>query len=153
MRYLNGEEVSKMLDGIVHEETQRHDYETDLTAGAVYRITGPGAVDFGGSEHEPAPRAEVTPEKASPGDDYGWWALVPGTYVVRFNEVPMLSANHIAYVQPHERLLDAGAYHPTFYFRDRRPHVEALVTVGMGGLRMKQNARVSKLLVLDLVAG
>jgi dUTP pyrophosphatase len=153
MRYLSGEDVVKILDGVVHEETQRHDFETDLTVGAIFQITGPGAVDFGGSEFEPAPRAEIAPEKESPGDDYGWWTLDPGTYIVRYNEVPALSANYIAYVQPHERLFDAGAHHPTFYFRDRRPRVEALVTVGAGGLRIKENARISKLLILDLVAG
>lgn len=153
MRYLNGDEVAALTEGVVDEATQQHDYETDLTVSRVYRLMGAGAVDFGGSEYKAAPRTEVDPLKRKKDDDYGWWDLEPGTYIVRFNEVVTLAANHIAYVQPHERLLDAGAHHPTFYFRAQRPYLETLLTVGSGGLSIKENARVSKLLVLDLTAG
>lgn len=150
MHYLNGEEVAGLTEGVIHTETQQHDYEVDLTASEVYRLTGAGSVDFGDSEYMAAPRATVKALKRKKDDEYGWWDLEPGTYIVRFNEVATLKANHIAYVQPHERLLDAGAHHPTFYFRDERPHLEVLLTVGSGGLSIKQNARISKLLVLDI---
>lgn len=150
MRYLNGEDVADLMEGVIHAATQQHDYEVDLTASEVYQLTGAGSLDFGGSEYVAAPRAAIKALKRKKGDEYGWWDLEPGTYIVRFNETVALHSNHIAYIQPHERLLDAGAHHPTFYFRDERPNLEVLLTVGSGGLSIKENARLSKLLVLDI---
>jgi len=150
MRYLTGATVKDRIDGIVHTATQQHDYETDLTVTAIYEIVGPGEIDFGGSEFKPAERTELAPVKRDHDDQYGWWELPPGTYVVRYNEVPDLRDDLLAFVQPHERLQQAGATHPTFWFRDTREHVETLLNVGDGGINIKQNARLSKLLILTL---
>ncbi len=149
MKLLAGEKVAETIDALIKKDVQCHHYETDLTAGAVFRLIGPGAVDFGGSELEAAPREEVSPRTAS-GEEFGWWELAEGTYVVRFNEVPELAINQIAFMQPHERLIFAGATHPSFHFRDTREAVETLLVVGPGGIRIKQNARVTKLLIIEL---
>lgn len=150
MRYLTGGEVAATLANLVHQETQQHDYEMDLTVGGIFQLTGPGALDFGGSEYEQVGREALEPVKASPSDKYGWWNLSQGTYLVRFNEKVKLAEAQVAFVQPHERLLLAGGQHPTFFLRGDREALETLLTVGEAGLRIKENARLSKLLVLAL---
>ena len=92
MRYLEGDAVASILKGMISAKRQQHHYETDLTANSIYRLTGPGAVDFGGSEELPAPSEKITPEKTSAEDSYGWWDLAPGTYILRYNEVAALAA-------------------------------------------------------------
>jgi deoxycytidine triphosphate deaminase len=150
MHTLPGSEVAQHLAGILHPDTQQHDYEVDLTAGAIFAITGPGAIDFGGSELLPAPREAIQPETTIPEDKYGWWMLDPGSYIVRFNETIQQQPDQIAFIQPHERLLQAGGFHATCHFRDTREHLETLLIVGAGGLRIKENARLSKLLIFRL---
>ena len=150
MRYLDGDAVAAQLAGIVHKDTQQHDYEVDLTVAEIFLVTGPGALDFGGSELQAAPREAIQPEKADPGDKYGWWKLAPGSYIVRFNERITQGDDHIAFIQPHERLLLAGGQHPAFHFRGQRDQLETLLIVGEGGLNIKENARLSKLLIVRL---
>jgi len=150
MHYLQGKDVTAVLKNLINEETQRHDYETDLTIAEVFRLTGKGAIDFGGSEYKMAERTLIEPQKASGSAKYGWWDLEIGTYMISFNEVSRLEVGQIAFVQPHERLQLAGATHPTFYYRGRREDLKTLLTVGSAGIRIKENARISKLLILQL---
>ena len=150
MKYLEGEHVAEVLKGLISEKHQRHHYETDLTVQGIFRLTGGGSVDFGGSEESVAPREEVPAVKQSPEDTYGWWELSEGSFVLRFNEVPALKGDQIAFIQPHERLVRAGALHASYYFREEREHLETTMFVGAGGVRIKENARVSKLLILQL---
>ena len=153
MRYLEGEKVAQVLSGIISAKKQQHDYETDLTAGRILRVTGGGAVDFGGSEERVAEREELQPRKESPDDKHGWWNLAEGSYIVELNERPVLSKNQIGFLQPHERLVRAGATHPSFYFRAERERLETMIVVGTGGVRIKENARISKFLLLQLDTG
>jgi deoxycytidine triphosphate deaminase len=150
MHYLEGERVAEVLKGVISQKHQQHHHETDLTVRSVHRITGGGAIDFGGSEEVVAPREKIEPKKASPDDKYGWWQLPAGSYVLTFNEVPELGEKQIAFIQPHERLVRAGATHPSYYFRGRREVVETTILVGSGGINIKENARVSKLLILQI---
>ncbi len=115
----------------------------------VHRLSGPGALDFGGSEFEEAPHEQVAPEKASPDDDYGWWNLGAGAYLLRYNETADLGDDHLAFVFPHERLLQAGASHAAFQISGGRDPLGALLTVGAQGVRIKENARVSRLLLFQ----
>lgn len=147
MRILDADATAERLDGLVHLETQRAPTGLDLTVGSVARITGGGKLDFGGSEFEPAARETLEPELADPADDYGWWELEPGSYLVRYNEVPELGDGELARVHPLPRLLRAGAAHPAFVVQGRRDPLETLLTVGTGGCGLKENCRVSRLLV------
>lgn len=148
MRILDADATSALLEGLVHLDTQRAAAGLDLTADEVARLTGPGALDFGGSEFAPADREELEPELADPGDDYGWWELEPGTYVLRCNESLALDGGRVGVVHPLPRLQQAGAHHPTFVLTGPADPLETLLTVGEGGCRMKENCRVSRLLVL-----
>lgn len=150
MYYLEAEQISDQFEGMISAKKQQRGYETDLTVASVYEITGGGAVDFGGSEEQAAGRNALDPQKESPEDKYGWWNLSEGSYVVAFNEKPVLVDSQIGFIQPHERLVRAGAAHPSYYFRNADEHLETVIVVGRGGVHIKENARISKCLVLQL---
>lgn len=126
------------VDDIVHEKTQRTDEGFDLTVASVYVVEEAGSVDFGGGELEEATLSPVETEKRSPDDEYGWWNLDAGTYVVEHNE--SLSTEEPVTVRTRTALLERGAYHPTVRVTElpRLP-----LTVGGDGLRVKENARIS----------
>lgn len=149
MRILDADAAAGQLDGLVHLDTQRAAAGLDLTVGRISRVTGPGALDFGGSEFAPAGRKLLTPELADPDDDYGWWELEAGTYVVRFNEALALEEGQLGVVHPLPRLQQAGASHPTFVADGDEERLETLLTVGEAGCRLKENCRTSRLLLLD----
>jgi len=126
------------VDGIVHEPTQEHDDAVDLTVAECYDLTGPGRIDFGGGELEPADTREHERVYRNENDDYQWWHLDPGQYLLAYNET--LSTDRRLVVQPRNELLERGAFHPTIHVTElpRMP-----LAVGDGGLWLKENARVS----------
>ena len=132
------ESVREAVTGLVHEETQVHDGEVDLTVAAVYEVETPGRVDFGGGELAEASLAPVETERRNPDDDYGWWNLEGGQYLVEYNE--RLAGGRRVEVQTRDELLARGVSHPTL-------RVETLgrmpLAVPRGGFRLKENARVS----------
>jgi len=149
MPVLSGEATSAHVDRLIHLDTQRADPGLDLTVGAVFRVISAGQLDFGGSEFAPADREKLSPQRADPDDDYGWWKLERGTYVIRYNEALSLSEGQRAQVVPHQRLLQAGATHATFIIDAAQDPVEVLLTVGEAGCHIKENSRVSRLLITE----
>ena len=152
---LDADATAERIEGLVHLDTQRARAGLDLTVARVARLTGPGALDFGGSEFEPARREPIEPELADPDDDYGWWELEPGSYLVGYNEAPALGDGHVGLVHALPRLGRAGASHAAFVIDGGEAPggggdaPEALLTVGAGGCRLKENCRISRLLVLE----
>lgn len=146
---LPADALAQKLDGLVHLDTQRAPGGIDLTVETVFRTTGHGQLDFGGSEFEAAPREPLTPVLDDPNDDYGWWTLEEGAYVVRYNESVSLDDDQQAIVAPLERTLHAGAHHGTFVLDDDRDPLETLLVVSRMGCRLKENCRVSRLVVID----
>ncbi|PSQ23906.1 dCTP deaminase [Halobacteriales archaeon QS_8_65_32] len=134
------DDLTERVEGIVHEETQRHEAGLDLTVAAIYDVDGSGAIDFGGDELD----AAVTSPRASnlrhPDDDYEWWELPGGTYLVEYNET--LSTDEPLLCQPRSELLERGGVHPTLFVSElgRVP-----LSVPPAGLDLKENARVSTL--------
>ncbi|WP_435063879.1 dCTP deaminase [Halobaculum sp. EA56] len=138
--------LADRLDGIVHGETQvRGDGDrVDLTLAGVHAVDDPGAVDFGGGELADGSLAPIDPERRDPDDEYGWWDLAAGTYVITLNE--SLAGDDPVTLRPRTELVARGAGHPTL----RTASLPALpLTVsrtvdGDGvGIRLKENARVS----------
>jgi len=133
-------ELVDNVEGIVHEPTQVHeDGGVDLTVTEIYTVETPGRVDFGGGELQPAdldPHPRVWRDE---DDDYQWWHLDAGTYLIEYNE----SLSETALLQPRTEIVERGASHPTLRIAElpRMP-----LTVGGAGLRLKENARVSTLL-------
>ena len=136
-------ELAPFVDGIVHEPTRTAGRGLDLTVAEIHRVVGPGRVDFGGGEREAADREPVESERRDPDDDYSWWNLDAGRYLLSYNESLSTPNDLSPVLQPHESVLARGAAHPTL-------HVRSLGTVppsvGGAGLRPKENARVSTLL-------
>jgi deoxycytidine triphosphate deaminase len=134
-------DLTTLVDGIVHEPTQTEGRGLDLTLDAVYEVEEPGRVDFGGGELADADLTPVPTEKRTPDDDYGWWHLAGGAYLVEHNED--LATDDAVLVQPRDAVLARGAFHPTVRVTEL-PHLP--LTVANGGIRLKENARVSTLL-------
>jgi deoxycytidine triphosphate deaminase len=132
-------EYTRFVDGIVHEPTQTEGRGLDLTVDSIYEVTEPGRVDFGGGELEDA---TVTPHESgtrNPEDDYEWWDLAAGTYLVEYNE--SISTDDMTLtVQTREALLERGVSHPTVQVTNL-PRVP--LTVCGSGIRIKENARIS----------
>ena len=138
-------EYTQFLDGIVHEPTQTEGRGFDLTVSDVYEVTGPGRVDFGGGELEPAETTPHDSEKRDSEDDYEWWQLDAGQYLVEYNE--SLTESDMAFtLQTRTELLERGASHPTVSVTalPRMP-----LSVGGAGLSLKENARVSTLVTAE----
>ena len=126
------------IENVVHKETQSTEEGFDLTVSNIYMVETAGRVDFGGGELEDAELAPVETKKRNEEDDYGWWNLDAGTYVVEHNE--SLSVKEPVTVRTRTAVLERGAYHPTVRVTEL-PHLP--FTVGGDGLRVKENARIS----------
>lgn len=135
-------EIETVVDGIVHADTQRHEAGFDLTAAEIYDLTDPGRIDFGGGELDPATTDPVETTKRNPDDDYAWWHLDPGTYVLEYNEFLTIDGDERLLIQPRDALLAQGVVHPTLATSEL-PKMP--LTVGAAGARIKENARVSTL--------
>lgn len=144
---LSPDALAQQIDGLVHLDTQRAPNGIDLTVDSVQRTTGPGQLDFGGGEFTPAPRDSVTPVINDPEDDYAWWTLEEGAYVVQYNESLTLQDGQDARISPLERTLRAGAHHATFDLNEGRDPIETLLLVSRMGCRLKENCRLSRLTV------
>jgi hypothetical protein len=148
MTLLSTDATLDQVKGIVHADTQEAACGLDLTVAAVYELTDSGAIDFGGSEAEAAARREVEPHLAHPDDDYAWWTLSAGTYVVRFNETLALGHDGaVARLYPLPRLMQAGAHHPCCLVDADQDPLEVLMEVSDAGCRIKENSRLSRLVV------
>jgi hypothetical protein len=137
-------DITDHLTDIVHEPSQQTDAGFDLTAAEVYEVVGPGRVDFGGGELEPAETVPHSSAKRNPDDDYEWWTLSAGQYLVEYNE--SLTGEATVTLQPRTELLERGASHPTLHVASL-PRVP--LSVGGAGIKLKENARVSTVVDAD----
>jgi len=140
-----GMDYTQFLADVVHEPTQSGGEGFDLTVADVSEVTGPGRVDFGGGELTAAETEPHATEKRDPDDDYGWWNLDAGQYLLSYNE-SLTSSDLRVTVQTREELLARGAFHPTLQVTSL-PDVP--LSVGGAGLRLKENARVSTLVAAE----
>ena len=133
--------LTDRVEGIIHEETQRHDRGLDLTVAEIHEINDPGRVDFGGDELSDAGLSSHERTLREPGDEYAWWYLDAGGYLLEYNET--LTDGEPLTLQTREAVRARGAFHPTVTVEtlDRMP-----LWVGGSGIRLKENARVSTLL-------
>lgn len=135
-----GADLTAFVEGIVHEPTQTEGRGLDLTVAAVHEVTGPGRVDFGGGELESADTEPHPTAKRNADDDYEWWTLEEGQYLLEYNETVAVPDDITLVVQTREEVRARGAFHPTLHTQtlERVP-----LSVGGAGLKLKENARVS----------
>ncbi len=145
---LEGRDVAKLLGNLVYEKKQVHAESVDLTVKSVSRIATTGSLDFGGSEYESGRRIELEARKADPSDKYGWWFLAAGDFLIEYNEELSLPPHHLGILQPHERLIETGATHGVRIITEPGEKLVSLMHVGQADVRIKQNARISELVVL-----
>ncbi len=148
MELMKGSDLKELVKNFIHEETQVDENSVDLTVKHVSILSGKGVVDFGGSEHVIRPRKELQPQKMEADDEYGWWHLTHGTYLIQFNESLDLGGS-VGTIAPHLRLLNSGAYHVPRMVTGNMNVVEIHLIVGTQGIDIKENARVSTLSVLE----
>jgi deoxycytidine triphosphate deaminase len=133
-------DLTAFVDGIVHEPTQTEGRGVDLTVTEVYEVAEPGRVDFGGGELEAADLSPHDRHYRNEDDDYEWWDLAAGQYLLEYNESLALPEGTVAIVQTRDAVRERGAFHPTLRVDDLG-HVP--LSVGGAGLLLKENARVS----------
>ena len=138
---MSADELTARIEGIVHEETQVGERGVDLTVAEVYEVDVAGRVDFGGGELADAELTHHDRTWRNRDDDYQWWHLDGGQYLIEYNE--SLSGDEPVVVQTREELRARGAFHPTLSVTslDRMP-----LSVAARGIRLKENARVSTVL-------
>lgn len=149
MKRLSGSEIAGRLQGIVHADTQVHPDGVDLTVSEVHRLTGGGSLDFGGSEYEQASRRKIEPRLAAPDDDYGWWHLDSGPYLVVYNESFEPEEDERARLEPLGRLLRAGASHAGRSLSGAGEELASLLFVSPSGCDLKENCRISRLTAIS----
>ncbi|MBN2406257.1 MAG: hypothetical protein JXJ19_01040 [Elusimicrobia bacterium] len=146
MKFVGGKDAADFLDNFVYRKKQVNKYAVDLTAGRIYRVTGVGELDFGGSEFKSAGRKLISPVKKKKEDSYGWWELEPGVYMAVFNEVSRFARGHRAVVQPHEHLIASGNSHPVLVLHEG-DKMEVPLNIA-ARVRIKQNARISRMYLI-----
>lgn len=134
--------LSDHVDNLVYEPVQVHEHGVDLTVAAVYGVAEPGRLDFGGDELEDADLEPVPTTYREPDDEFGWWDLEGGQYVVQYNEF-VVGDEATLYLQPRNELLARGGSHPSLLVTGHLPLLP--LTVADGGIRLKENARISTL--------
>lgn len=132
-------EYTDLFDDIVYEPTQTEGRGFDLTVTEVYDLTKPGRVDFGGGELDPAEMEPHHSAKRNPEDDYEWWTLDAGQYLLEYNESVAVEDATLT-IQTRDELLARGAFHPTLQVESLGP---VPLSVGGAGSKIKENARVS----------
>jgi hypothetical protein len=139
-------DFTDVVDGLLHAETQIDERGVDLTAAAVHEVAAPGRVDFGGDELAEAAFEPCELTRREPDDDYQWWHLDAGQYVVQYNE--FFTGDEPMHLQARNKLLARGASHPSLRVDDHLPLVP--LSVGGAGIKLKENARISTLRPLQV---
>ncbi|HXE74032.1 MAG TPA: hypothetical protein VNN18_00145 [Candidatus Xenobia bacterium] len=152
MQLVSGKEAVQRVGNILSDKHQVHAYAVDLTARQVFRLDPTGTVDFGGSEYVAAERHPMPTHQKHSQDRYQWWTLPHGAYMVEFNETIELAEDELGLLEPHERLLRAGAELPARYLRGPHNPCWGLMSVTCAQVQIKQNARVATLRVFRLGA-
>lgn len=141
----DSKKILEKLEGILHEDTQKQEKSIDLTVDKIMKMKGKGSLDFGGSEFKPSNLEEIKPEKKNKEDDYGWWTLDKGQYIIKYNEK---ITDDWGLIQPHPRLLKTGCSTSTQIIEGKKELFD-LLTVGDKGVDIKENARVATLYKIE----
>jgi len=158
--------LKQSLSNIIHEGKQFPEGRSFayLTVGRIGEFAGIGRMDFGGSEYAEADVEWRAPVKKSSGDNYGWWHLTPGAYLVVFNESVEVPAGKRLYLQIREKaarnaasipftILEGGGTAEEKASRDglagELEPLRCTMFVSGAGIEIKENARLAQLGVLD----
>lgn len=144
MKLLDKEKYTEIVENIIHKETQMNKEGLNLTIKNIHKISGKGEIDFGGSERNDCELEEIETKLRNPDDDYGWWNLEPGSYLMEYNE--NLKDERWGVLQPLNRLTRNSAFHPTKFISEIK---SMPLLVSGNGISIKENSRVSKILIFE----
>ena len=148
--FISGSEVASRIRNLIHKSTQVKKDKVHLTLKQIYFLDEKGSLDFSGKELTVAKRKPMVAEKKSPEDEYGWWCLGEGTYLMEFNEQIDLNEKEVAILQPREELLQNFCFHPLRIITSPQRLSPIPLIVGSKGMNVKQNARISVLKVVKI---
>lgn len=150
MKKEKGADILEFISNVIYEKKQVEEHSVYLTISKVSRFIGKAEIDFGGSEYKESNLQEINPVKRAPEDKYGWWDLPFGEYLIEFNEElqDVLPSAKLVILQPSERITLNGAFHTTKVI-EKKGKIRATLYIGKNGINIKENARISKLIVLD----
>ncbi len=134
------------LEKTVYRDKQVDAAGVHLTVGEIHSAHTRGRLDFGGSELKPCGTHPVELTERTPGDQYAWWRLEEGTYVVRFNETLKEGAPPSLLVGS-RRLLACGCAVAATVCTGGE--MRSVLTVPGCGVHIKQNARIALLRPLE----
>jgi dUTP pyrophosphatase len=143
---LSGKEASALVEAMIDPQAQTQMCGVELTLGRIERFASAGAVAFDNSERKISQTERVS------FDETGWADLVPGAYLVTFNEIVSVPRDAAAMARPRSSLLRSGAsletalWDPGYCGRSQ----SLLVVHNPFGLRVKKNARLMQLVFLRL---
>lgn len=144
MEFLSSGKTKDYLEDIIHFDSQEAEIGIDLTVSKIYVPKSRGKIDFGGSEREDTDLSEIEPTLRNSDDEYGWWELESGTYLLEYNE--NLKVEKLSFLQPLPRLTRNSAFHPTKFVTNLEP---VTLHVGGEGIAIKENSRVSRVLIFE----
>ncbi|MFC1726292.1 hypothetical protein ACFL4T_11750 [candidate division KSB1 bacterium] len=150
MHLVTGENILKFVSNLISEKKQLYHDRINLTVKSIYEVHTKGQIDFGGSEFNLGSRKELIPVKDKPEDQYGWWDIPQGDYLVIFNEKIDLSEHYIGFLQPMERIIINGTTHESMFILSNLDKVEVNLRAGKSGLKIKQNSRISSLIIFKV---
>ena len=85
-RVCSGKEIAKLVTGLIYAGRETQEHALDLTIKNVFKLTGRGSLDFGGREYASCEGDKIASRKREAGDEYGWWELEEGDYLIEYNE-------------------------------------------------------------------
>lgn len=148
--FISGSEVASRIKNLIHKGTQVKEDKVHLTLKQIYFLDGKGSLDFSDKEFTVAKRKSMVAEKKSSEDEYGWWRLSEGTYLMEFNEQIDLNEKEIAILQPREELLQNFCFHPLRIITSPQRLSLTPLIVGSKGVDVKQNACISVLKIVKI---
>ena len=151
MKVCTGQEIAALAGGLISEKHQVKPYGIDLTVASISIVEKEGDIDFGGSEEKEALIEKIEPVKRSEGDEYGWWELVAGEYLIEYNEKIEIPEHSMGIIQSLPRTLKAGVCHTTMMLSPGDKLDGMVLSVGKYGFNVKENARISSLLLLKAI--
>ena len=118
----------------------------DLTLKQVAQLTSPGSM--GSSPEE----RQLSDTETMAFDREGWLELLPGPYLITFNEIVSLPLDLMALGRPRSSLLSSGvSVHTAVWDAGYRGRSQALLMVHQHqGYRLQQGARLLQLVFLRL---
>ncbi len=146
-KILSGEAMERFVRPLISEKHQVSDRSIILTVKSICETTKPISLDFGGSEYKEAEMKCLTPKKKKKSDEYGWWKLKKGDYIVEFNETVELRPNQFAILQAWEK---NSLEHETKLILGKKENLKVRIYVDKEGANIKENARFSELFVFEL---